>query len=296
MSAKLIGMEINMSEYLQIEQNKDEFSQWHEDTENKVFFGSNNTKVTKKIKSGPYKIIDTSKGIALRAMDLIEINYAELNNISKQIINDVNQFWQSKDLFKQCKLVHKRGFLLYGPPGTGKSTIINHIVQDFTLPKNNGVAIYFDDDIQSLIEILKMFRRIEKTRNIMVIMEDFESICENEHTSKLLNLLDGADQIEHIVFIATTNHIEKIENRFINRPSRFDKKYEVTTLSKEATNNYITSLFKEFGINDKQKQNNIIKSCNNLTCAEIKEVFISNILFKNSLETIVKDIKKLRRV
>ena len=55
----------------------------------------------------------------------------------------------------------------------------------------------------------------------------------------MLNILDGVKQIENVVYIATTNYPEKLQERITNRPSRFDRRYEVQMPSGEIREAYI---------------------------------------------------------
>ena len=51
--------------------------------------------------------------------------------------------------------------------------------------------------------------------------------------SFFLNELDGLVQNQGVLTIATTNHPERIDDAILNRPSRFDVKYDFT-LPKES--------------------------------------------------------------
>jgi hypothetical protein len=55
--------------------------------------------------------------------------YAFSNNCTSTILEEVNTFWDKKDLYKQFKIAHKRGILLCGAPGCGKTSIIQLLVK-----------------------------------------------------------------------------------------------------------------------------------------------------------------------
>jgi SpoVK/Ycf46/Vps4 family AAA+-type ATPase len=76
---------------------------------------------------------------------------------------------------------------------------------------------------------------------LVVILEDIDSIAgeSRSQTSRLLNILDGVKQIENVVYIATTNYPEKLEERITNRPSRFDRRYRVELPNEEIREAYI---------------------------------------------------------
>ncbi|MFK5088309.1 AAA family ATPase, partial [Klebsiella pneumoniae] len=58
-------------------------------------------------------------------------------------------------------------------------------------------------------------------------MEDIDATLEIYNESTVINLLDGVDRVDKIVFLATTNYPEKLGTRIMNRPSRFDKRFKV---------------------------------------------------------------------
>ncbi|NJO18646.1 MAG: AAA family ATPase [Thioploca sp.] len=58
-------------------------------------------------------------------------------------------------------------------------------------------------------------------------MEDLESILKSNNPSTVLNILDGVNSFDNIVFLATTNYPEELESRIKNRPSRFDRRFYI---------------------------------------------------------------------
>jgi ATP-dependent 26S proteasome regulatory subunit len=146
------------------------------------------------------------------------------------IIEDIQKFWQRADRYKEYGFLHKRGILLYGDPGMGKSGIIQLITKHL-VDNMQGIVINLTngDQIEWYGELITSFRQIEPNRPIIVILEDIDGIASEGSwsTSMLLNILDGVKQIDNVVYIATTNYPEKLEERITNRPSRFDRRYEV---------------------------------------------------------------------
>ena len=112
---------------------------------------------------------------------------------------------------------------MYGEPGCGKSGIIQLISQQ--LIEKDGIVINVKDeeDVDRFTSFIATFRKVEPTRPLVVLLEDIDSLAgENRYqTARLLNILDGVKQIEGVVYIATTNYPEKLQERITNRPSRF---------------------------------------------------------------------------
>ena len=46
------------------------------------------------------------------------------NNIKENILNDINEFKDSRQEYKTRGTPYRRGYLLHGPPGTGKSSLV----------------------------------------------------------------------------------------------------------------------------------------------------------------------------
>jgi ATP-dependent 26S proteasome regulatory subunit len=135
-----------------------------------------------------------------------------------RILSEIQTFWERGPAFKERGFIHKRGILMYGDPASGKTSLIQLVIKEFI--KNNGVAL-FGNSAGSLYTGLQIIRNIEPDRPIVVILEDLDTLL-NSGESGWLSILDGELQVNKVVYLATTNYIEKIDKRFTDRPSRFD--------------------------------------------------------------------------
>lgn len=208
------------------------------------FLPSGHRELLSYIEAGAYNIRHSnSSGFYLEPHAIVTDELYQLpDDATKQALESITAFWDNEKVYRQHKLLYKRGIILYGPQGSGKSSIINMISKEII--SNNGVIIYANANIVSLRAILGSFRDIEPTRRIVVIMEDLENIIEYGEESALLSILDGENQIDNIVFIATTNYPRKLPARIVNRPSRFDDIILVPLPSAEAREFYIKSVAK----------------------------------------------------
>jgi chromosomal replication initiation ATPase DnaA len=157
------------------------------------------------------------------------------------ILKDIDNFWDRADNYKKYNYIHKRGILMYGEPGCGKSGIIQLISQQII--KKDGIVINVKDeeDVEKFTSFIATFRQVEPDRPLIVLLEDIDSLAgEGRHqTARLLNILDGVKQIEGVVYIATTNYPEKLQERITNRPSRFDRRYKVELPNEDIRRAYI---------------------------------------------------------
>lgn len=212
------------------------------------------------------------------------------------ILKDLKSFWSKQALYKQYKLMHKRGVLLYGDPGCGKSGILqlcmNHIINDLS-----GIVINIkdSDSLRGFIEIVTKFRQIEPTRPLVVIIEDIDAIAEDgQHaTSQLLNMLDGVKQIENVVYIATTNYPEKLAERITNRPSRFDRRYYISPPTPEVRMAYLKN---KSGDAEGIDFDVWVKDTEGMSMSHLKELFISVFLLDKEYADAIKDLRELKKL
>jgi SpoVK/Ycf46/Vps4 family AAA+-type ATPase len=96
---------------------------------------------------------------------------------------------------------------------------------------------------------MSKFRQIEPDRKIITIIEDFERLAKDEYYSALLlQLLDGNEQLDSIVTIATTNYPENLEKRWTCRPSRFNLVLEYKKPDAKVREFYIYNKLKDGGV------------------------------------------------
>lgn len=169
-----------------------------------------------------YKAERGSFGPIMRPMDLkTDIPVAIPDSVSEQIANEVSNFWKLGAKFKEVGMLHKRGLLLHGPAGAGKTCTACAVARR-VVGENGLVFVLVNGDFSNLQTAIREIRQREPERPIVNILEDLDELVENGQEENLLSFLDGEDQIDHVANIGTTNHLEKMGARLINRPSRFD--------------------------------------------------------------------------
>lgn len=142
------------------------------------------------------------------------------DSISQTIIDEINVFWERLDIFKKFGFLHRRGYMMYGPAGSGKTATVQLIVAN--LIKRNGIVLVCERP-SNLNRALSVLRKVEPNRNIICLFEDIDSIVDCYGESDLLSVLDGENQVDKVLNIATTNYPEKLDKRLVGRPRRFDR-------------------------------------------------------------------------
>lgn len=144
-------------------------------------------------------------------------------NIASILRENAIGFFEAQAAFTQLGLAWKRGLLLTGPPGNGKTQAIRSILQEIRAPR---LFIKSIDDEPDDIETI--FTRVRELAPCVVVMEDLDSLIPDSLLSAFLNALDGAEPLEGVLILATTNHPEKLDPAIRSRPSRFDRVLEFT--------------------------------------------------------------------
>lgn len=225
--------------------------------------------------------------------ELIELPMEE----TQEIMADMKKFWSREDIYKKYNYTFKRGLLLFGGPGNGKSyliqTLMRHIIRDM-----KGIVINLKD-YESVDLFLNyagpIIRVIEKDTPIIVIMEDIDNILEysNSVLTKVLNMMDGVRQVNKIVYIGTTNYIEKLQARITNRPSRFDRKYKIGPPNAAVREAYIRHKIKQETNIGEEEIKKWVKETEGLSISHLKELILSIIVLDEPFEKAIKVLKEM---
>lgn len=277
-------------------ENKVIYSRWIRRGTN-TFIPTDNSDITPTVESGFYDL-RVAEGIGfymlkrnLHLDDLLEFPSA----IHANVINSIKDFWTRKKKFKEYGFAFKRGVLLHGKAGSGKSCLINLCVK-YVIDKLNGVVLSLntsgDLDLYATA-IPEIFRVIEPDRPIIVIFEDIETMCTYKETeSKLLNVLDGLDQLENVVYIATTNYIENLKERIANRPSRFDRRIYVPFLEYDDRLFYFKNKLKDTDLQNINIEK-WAKDTEGLSIAHLAEIIKSVVIFGTPYTDILETLKEM---
>lgn len=242
---------------------------------------------------GIYDIqMDNMKGLFFQKINVKTdglISFPETN--SEQVINEISKFWEREDVFKKYKLNYKRGIFLWGPPGSGKTSTIQLICKD-VISRSGVVFKFVSPGIFS--DGVRIFREIQPETPIVVLMEDIDSIIDTHNESEVLNILDGVDQINKVVYLATSNYPERLGQRLLNRPSRFDKRFKMGHPKKNSRKIYFNSIIDE----QTKKDYNIdvekwVEDTEKMSIAHLKELFVAVCILGNSYDESIKTLRSM---
>lgn len=235
-----------------------------------------------KIPSGIYTPhVDMQRGI-FWLQDSNILSDEILNLPSKeyqQVVSEMNSFLtpEKRQLFKDHGYVYKRSALLHGAPGTGKTCIVQRLVSDVL--KRQGIVLYVDDP-RVLEYAYGVLSDVAPNTFTMVVFEEFDRMAER-YENALLSLLDGEVQKDNVIYLATTNYIEKIPAR-LRRPGRFSSVIEVKYPSKQARLAYLNHK-----LSNKALAKDLAGKTKGLSVDELKEVIQAVVILDQPLEYVL---------
>lgn len=205
--------------------------------------------------------------------------------LSADISKEIKDFWAKGELFKRHGFLHSRGYLLYGSQGVGKSSIVQQVMSDII---SHGGVVFICGNPSFFNLGLKVFRQTEPDRPIVCVYEDIDAIIRKYGEDELLSILDGANQVNRVLNIATTNYPESLDRRIISRPRRFDRVYKILAPSDKVRHDYLKSKLPK-GENLKKW----VVQTKGLSFAALAEAIISTICLGNKFEDSIKILKDM---
>lgn len=192
-------------------------------------------------------------------------------SIKTDIKSAVESFLASKDFYLKNKMPWKMGLLLFGEVGLGKTTIIKTLISCYDF---KPVTIAAGSDTSAVYEA---FAYAESQSPALLFFEDLDSMLDkNIDTSAFLNLMDGIAAKNGILVVATANEIRALKSSITDRPSRFDRKYEIPLPTIDMAELYLKKWFGALISAKKIKELAIKAELHGFSYAYLKELYISS--------------------
>jgi ATPase family associated with various cellular activities (AAA) len=198
-----------------------------------------------------------------------------------EIAGDAQRFFASRDRYARYKVPWKRGVLFAGPPGNGKTHAVKAIVRGATVPCIYVRSFDLPGHPFPGAGIAMVFERARTIAPCILVLEDLDSLVGDDNRAYFLNDLDGFEQNDGILVLATTNHPERIDAAIVDRPSRFDRKYAFGLPAAEQRNAYVelwnADLEPELRLSPDDAAA-ITERTDGFSYAYLKELFVSSLM------------------
>ncbi len=174
---------------------------------------------------------DYIEGYAPRLLESVVLEPGE----KEHLMEDIAQFRNSKQRHQRLGIPYHRGYLFYGPPGTGKTSLVSALAAHF------GLSIYAAN-LPEFTDRSLMLAVNQVPANSILLFEDIDCMKTSQSRtdslaatdakqnassqngvtlSGLLNVLDGFYAPTGVLFVMTTNHVERLDQALL-RPGRID--------------------------------------------------------------------------
>src|SRR5579871_1175611 len=138
----------------------------------------------------------------------------------------VEGFFRHREAFAALGFPWRRGLLLIGPPGTGKTMVCKAAAA--ALPELPFLYVRdFQADEDRRDAIKEIFKRARKLAPCLLAFEDIDGLVHEQNRAPFLNELDGFQNNNGLLILASSNHPERIDAALLKRPSRFDRVFTI---------------------------------------------------------------------
>jgi len=143
----------------------------------------------------------------------------------KKALTEVSgKFFDSKDIYDEFGVPWKRGLIFHGPVGNGKTISLKALMRTLYHRDSPVVSLYVKNAPYPY-NIRAVFQMARAMTPCLLIFEDIDTVVTQATRSYFFNEVDGLENNDGILMIATTNHLDQLDPGLSKRPSRFDRLY-----------------------------------------------------------------------
>lgn len=184
---------------------------------------------------------------------------------------NVFDFFAHRDALHGYGIPRKRALLFYGPPGTGKT----HTCR-FVHTKLPGITtiLVTGESLPYLQDISKFARQLHPC---LVLIEDIDLVFSRREINpygnilgELMDELDGFAPDEEVIFILTTNAIDRVEHAIKDRPGRINQCLHFGMPNAELRRRYLLRYLEAYNI-EAVEIDRLVRQTERATQAFLKE-------------------------
>lgn len=144
--------------------------------------------------------------------------------MKKDVTSVARKFFDNKDIYDEYGIAWKRGLIFHGPAGNGKTISLKALMHTM-YKRNPPVVTLYVKSAPYTYNIRGVFMMARAMAPCMLVLEDIDTIVTKSTRSYFFNEVDGLENNNGILMVATTNHLDELDPGLSKRPSRFDRKY-----------------------------------------------------------------------
>lgn len=181
------------------------------------------------------------------------------------------------ETWRSAGLPLRRSLLLSGVPGTGKSQIGRLIASQ--IPET-FIAVTADG-IDSASDAQQIYRIARENRPTVLFFEDLDVVVSrrglgSQVFGELLSQMDGFEDNEEIITLATTNHPEELDEALKDRPGRFDRHIVVDLPNESGREKLFRHFMNQAGVTCGQNTlKGLVDRSKGMSGAHIREVVVT---------------------
>jgi hypothetical protein len=201
--------------------------------------------------------------------------------LKDEIRGDLERFLAARDDYARYRVPWRRGILFLGPPGNGKTHCLRACIRLLDVPclYVQSVASKYETEDAN---VRRVFERARELTPCCLVLEDLDALITEKNRSFFLNQLDGFEQNDGLLVIATTNHPERLDPAILDRPSRFDRKYHFELPARPERAAYVDiwnrRLDPEMRVADTDVIDKLVEETDGFSFAYLKELFVSSMV------------------
>lgn len=202
------------------------------------------------------------------------------DELRAEIERELPGFFAAREMYESYGVPWKRGVLLHGPPGNGKTHAVKAMVNASARPclyVKSLEASYGTEHGR----LRSVFDRARQAAPCVLVLEDLDSLVDDDNRSFFLNELDGFEANTGLAVLATTNHPEKLDPALLDRPSRFDRKYHFDLPARTERARFVAAwngrLREEMRLSGAAVEN-LVGQTEGFSFAYLKELFLSSMM------------------
>lgn len=185
--------------------------------------------------------------VFVEAPDVTWDDVGGLQSVQQKLVETVQWPLEHEDVFEKMKMNAETGVLMYGPPGTGKTLLAKAVANE---ADSNFISVKGPELINKYIGesekgIREVFSKARENAPTVVFFDEIDAIATQRGmnnggtgvtervVSQLLTELDGLENLDDVIVLATSNRPDRIDNALL-RPGRLSQQIHVPVPNKSA--------------------------------------------------------------